>query len=61
MVKRDLGLLLVPGVERKIPLVVGSAGGAGGTPHLAWTLEILREIAAEHGLHFRLGDHRGRA
>jgi hypothetical protein len=54
MVKRDLGLLLRAGVERKIPLVVGSAGGAGAAPHLAWTLEILREIAAEHDLHFRL-------
>jgi hypothetical protein len=54
MVKRDLGLLLRAGVERKIPLVVGSAGGAGAAPHLAWTLAILREIAAEHDLHFRL-------
>src|SRR5215213_9995963 len=54
MVKRDIGLLLRAAVERKIPLVVGSAGGAGAAPHLAWTLEILREIAAEHGLHFRL-------
>src|SRR4051794_30531176 len=54
MVKRDLGLLLRAGVERKVPLVVGSAGGAGAAPHLAWTLAILREIAAEHDLHFRL-------
>ena len=54
MVKRDLGLLLVAARERQIPLVIGSAGGAGGAPHLAWTLEILREIAAEHDLHFRL-------
>ena len=54
MVKRDLGLLLRAAVERKIPLVVGSAGGAGAAPHLAWTLEIVRELAAEHGLHFRL-------
>src|SRR5215216_2043805 len=54
MVKRDLGLLLRPAIERQIPLVVGSAGGAGGTPHLAWTLDMLREIAAEHGLHFKL-------
>jgi hypothetical protein len=54
MVKRDLGLLLVPAVQRKIPLVIGSAGGAGAAPHLAWCLEILREIAREHDLHFRL-------
>jgi hypothetical protein len=54
MVKRDLGLLLCAAVERRIPLVIGSAGGAGAAPHLAWALEILREIAAEHRLHFRL-------
>ena len=54
MVKRDLGLLLRAAVERGIPLVVGSAGGAGAAPHLAWALEIVREIAAEHDLHFRL-------
>src|SRR5829696_4166477 len=54
MVKRDLGLLLVPAIRRQIPLVVGSAGGAGGTPHLEWALAILREIAAEHDLHFKL-------
>jgi len=54
MVKRDLGLLLRAAVERKIPLVVGSAGGSGAAPHLAWALEIVREIAAEHDLHFRL-------
>ena len=54
MVKRDLGLLLRAAVERKIPLVVGSAGGSGAAPHLAWALEIVREIAAEHDLHFKL-------
>jgi len=54
MVKRDLGLLLPAALDRRIPLVVGSAGGAGGAPHLAWTLEIVREIATERGLHGRL-------
>src|SRR3954452_5989496 len=54
MVKRDLGLLLRAAVRRGIPLVVGSAGGAGAAPHLAWCLEILHEIAREHDLHFRL-------
>lgn len=54
MVKRDLGLLLRAAVERRIPLVVGSAGGSGAAPHLAWALEIVREIAAEYDLHFTL-------
>ena len=50
MVKRDLGLLLAAARERNIPLVIGSAGGAGGAPHLAWTWEIVQEIAAERGI-----------
>ena len=54
MVKRDLGLLLTAAREQQVPLVIGSAGGAGGAPHLAWNLEILHELAREHGLHFRL-------
>jgi hypothetical protein len=54
MVKRDLGLMLRAAVKQGVPLVIGSAGGAGGAPHLAWNLEILHEIAREAGLHFRL-------
>jgi hypothetical protein len=54
MVKRDLGLLLAAAREAKVPLVVGSAGGAGGSPHLAWCLDILRELAREQDQHFRL-------
>ncbi len=54
MVKRDLGLLLPAARRKGVPLIIGSAGGAGGAPHLAWTVDIVREIAAEHGLHFRM-------
>jgi len=54
-VRRDLALLLPAAVERGIPLVIGSAGGAGAAPHLEWTLAIVRELARELGLSFRLG------
>lgn len=54
MVKRDLGLLLPAARRKGVPLVIGSAGGAGGAPHLEWTVQIVREIAAEQGLHFRM-------
>ena len=54
-VKRDLELMLVAGIERGIPLVVGSAGGAGARPHLQWTVDIVTEIATEKDLRFRLG------
>ena len=51
--KRDLKLMIDAGIERKIPVLIGSAGGSGGEPHLAWLLEIVREIANE-------GSHRMR-
>ena len=54
MVKRDLAIMLKAGFERNIPVLVGSAGGGGGKPHLAWTVEIAREICRENGYHFRV-------
>ena len=53
--KRDLRKVLRAARRLDIPLVVGSAGSAGARPHLDQTLEIIREIAREDGLAFRLG------
>lgn len=53
-VKRDLDLMLVAARRLGIPLLVGSAGGAGAAPHLAWTQAIVEEIARERGLRFRM-------
>lgn len=53
-VKRDLEMMLVAGRRRGIPVIVGSAGGCGARPHLEWNLEIIREIARENCLKFRL-------
>ncbi|MCZ4291518.1 acyclic terpene utilization AtuA family protein [Hoeflea alexandrii] len=49
-VRRDLKLILEAGRELNIPVIIGSAGGAGAKPHLEWTLEIVREIASASGL-----------
>lgn len=54
-VRRDLALMLRGALGRGIPLVVGSAGGAGAAPHLQWTVEIVEEIARAESLAFRLG------
>lgn len=54
-VKRDLEAMITAGVARKIPVVVGTAGGSGAEPHLAWCREIIEEIAKEHKLSFKLG------
>ena len=54
-VRRDLALMVRAALDRGIPLVVGSAGGAGAAPHLQWTVEIVEEIARTEMLAFRLG------
>ena len=53
-VKRDLRLLVEAARSARIPLLIGSAGGSGGEPHLQRDLEVLLEVAQEHGSHFRL-------
>ena len=53
-VKRDLEIMIKAGVERGIPVCIGSAGGSGGEPHLDWNREIIEEIAGENDLHFKL-------
>src|ERR1700738_2404550 len=52
-VKRDLSLMLRAGRKANIPVIVGSAGTAGGDVHVDWVLEIAREIVAEHDLTLR--------
>jgi len=53
-IRRDLSLLLRGAVANKIPMMIGTCGGAGGEPHLQTCAGILREIAREHDLHFKL-------
>lgn len=53
-VKRDLRLMIKAGQERDIPVILGTAGGAGGAPHLEWCTEIVKEIAEEEDLNFKL-------
>jgi hypothetical protein len=52
--KRDLRLMLLAGRAAGVPVIVGSAGTAGGDPHLRFTREVVEEIAREEGLSFRL-------
>lgn len=54
-VKRDLALALPKALAHKAPFIIGTAGGAGSEQHVQWLKEILLEIVAEQGLHFRLG------
>ena len=53
-VKRDLAIMLPAALKANIPLVIGSAGGCGADSHLNWNVDIIKEIAAEQGLHFKM-------
>jgi len=53
-VKRDLEIMICAGFTRKIPIVIGSAGGCGGDSHLQWCREIVEEIGREHSLPLKL-------
>jgi hypothetical protein len=53
-VKRDARIMLLAACQADIPLLIGSAGMAGGEPNLQWTLGILTEIAAEEHVNFSL-------
>lgn len=52
--KRELTDLIKASRTAGIPLIVGSAGGAGCKSHVDWTVDIVREIARETGLKFKL-------
>ncbi|WP_434310969.1 acyclic terpene utilization AtuA family protein [Hominifimenecus sp. rT4P-3] len=52
--KKDFDMMLTAGLAHKIPVIVGSAGGSGGKPHINWTLEVVKELAAERGWKLRV-------
>jgi hypothetical protein len=53
MIKNDLTLMLRAGKRAGIPVLVGSAGTAGGNAQVDWTLDIAREVAEENDLCIR--------
>ncbi|MBI3969107.1 MAG: acyclic terpene utilization AtuA family protein [Chloroflexi bacterium] len=53
--RADLELVLTTARERNLPLIIGSAGTAGGDPHVADAVGLIESIAREHDLHFKLG------
>jgi hypothetical protein len=54
MVRADLTKCLRGARKLGVPLLIGTAGSAGAQPHLAATLAMVRDIAREDGMHFRL-------
>lgn len=53
-VKRDLSLMIPAGLKAGIPVVIGTAGGSGARPHVEETIGIIKELAAEQKLHFKM-------
>src|SRR5579875_2818984 len=53
-IRRDLRLMLRAAIGAGVPMVIGTCGGAGGEPHLQLVAGMVREIAREEGLHFKL-------
>jgi hypothetical protein len=53
-VKRDLAIMIPAGLKAKIPVIVGTAGGSGGEPHVKFCIDIIKEIAKEQKLNFKL-------
>ena len=54
-VKRDLALALPKALSHKAPFIIGTAGGSGSKAHTDWLCDIIREIAKENKLTFKLG------
>lgn len=54
MVRRDLAFVLKAARDLDAPLLIGSAGTAGGASHLATVEKLLCDVAVELGLSFRL-------
>ena len=52
--KKELTQLIEAGRDANIPLIVGSAGGAGSKAHVDWTVGIVREIVRERNLKLKL-------
>lgn len=44
---QDLQMFVEYGVKNGIPVVIGSAGGAGADVHVKWTLDILNEVLTD--------------
>jgi len=52
--KHNTSLILREALQAEIPAIIGTAGYAGGRPHLQWMLDIVRELARENHWHFKL-------
>ena len=55
-VKRDMQFMLEAGIKSGIPVIIGTAGGAGANSHLQWNVDIIMEIARENDYSFKMAE-----
>lgn len=55
-VRRDLDIMLPAAIRAGIPLIIGTAGGSGGTPHVKIVRDLISELAQKHSLHFKYAE-----
>lgn len=53
-VRRDMDIMLRGARRLNVPLIFGSCGVAGAAPHLEETCAIMKDVAREAGLNFRM-------
>ncbi|MDR1592451.1 MAG: DUF1446 domain-containing protein [Prevotellaceae bacterium] len=53
-VKRDLEIMIPAAIEAGIPVIIGTGGGSGARPHVDFCEKIIRSIAKENALTFKL-------
>lgn len=53
-VKRDLTIMIKAARENNIPVIVGTAGGSGGEPHLQGVVNTVKKIGEENNLNFKM-------
>lgn len=51
---RDVEVMLRVGLDANIPVIIGSAGTAGGVPHVRTMRDIIQGVANKNGWHFEL-------
>ena len=52
--RRDLKLLLSAAVENNIPLIIGSAGGAGGDKNVDWAKGLIEDLISQLNLSLKM-------
>lgn len=54
-IQHDVEMMLLAARERNIPLIIGGAGGNGTRGQLEGTVEMVKKIASENNIKFRMG------